>query len=276
MPLPSHVVDFTGLITRVLDVREHFTIYFCVQEKGLAQWAIRLTERRPRHILYVPESDPIEGQVEGKTVRVEPGHVLWVQPNTLFEIGIVSSSRNISFGVCRFDMHDARTMRLADDFLIGKRPDGEGVLEELMPSHAVEPTLEPLRRRAVLARILCRTFIEPQTPTSGLSMSVRRQLIKFMTKNIRRRFSIRELAAEVGMNPQYLSRQFHLSFGSAPRAYVMEMRIHHASSYLLASDDSIAAVADRFGYDGVFLFSRQFRQVMGYSPSTWRKRQDAR
>ncbi|MEK7414890.1 MAG: AraC family transcriptional regulator [Planctomycetota bacterium] len=277
MPQLSHITDFAGLLTRILDVGEHFTIYFCVQEKGLAQWAIRPNERRPRHVLYVPESDPLEGTVEGKLVRVEPGQVLWVQPNVLFDLTAISPTRNISLGVCRFDMHDTRVMRLPEDFYIGMRPDGDGILEELLPRHEAKTAIDQLRHRAVLARVLCRTFIEPlEQQVTGLSMPVRRRLLEFMTKNIRQRFGIRELAAEVGMNPSYLSRQFHLSFGSAPRAYIMQLRIHHASSYLLASDDSIAAVAERFGYDGVFLFSRQFHQVMGRSPSAWRKRQGAR
>ena len=73
------------------------------------------------------------------------------------------------------------------------------------------------------------------------------------------------------MNADYLSRQFRRSFGVAPKIFITRMRIRHASNYLLASNDDIVAVAERFGYDDIFLFSRQFRQVMGQSPRVWRK-----
>jgi len=93
-----------------------------------------------------------------------------------------------------------------------------------------------------------------------------------MQRNLQRRFGIHELAKDVGMNAAYLSQRFRLAFGIAPRSYIMRLRIERAANLLLASDGRIEAIAQRFGYDSVFLFSRQFRQVMGQSPTAWRRR----
>jgi len=41
------------------------------------------------------------------------------------------------------------------------------------------------------------------------------------------------------------------------------------------STASITEVAEEFGYDGLFRFSRQFREVMGCAPRTWRQRHQA-
>lgn len=270
--------DLSGLVFRLLDVREPFSLYFCVQERGLPEWTIRHPRRTPYHLLYVPDSDPIVGTVDGQSVRVDPGQVLWVQPFAIFDLTALGPSRNISLSVCRFDLSDTLILRLEESFCFGRRPEGEALLEELMPGHELGGAVDLMFRRAVLARILCRSFIEADAPGggNGLRAPLRCQLQAYMTKNIQRRFGIRELAAEAGMNPDYLSRQFRLSFGAAPKTYVMQLRIRHASSYLLASDDDIAAVAQRFGYDSVFLFSRQFHQVMGQSPSAWRTRAGSR
>jgi AraC family transcriptional regulator, arabinose operon regulatory protein len=41
---------------------------------------------------------------------------------------------------------------------------------------------------------------------------------------------------------------------------------------LAESRESIGRIAAEFGYPDAFFFSRQFRAVMGCSPSTWRGR----
>ena len=262
------------LVTRLLDLRRPFGLHYCVQERGLRKWSIRRELRQPYHLLYVPDSDPLIGSVNGHPVRVEPGEILWVQPFTMIDFEIPPPARNISISICRFELADDRIVRLIQDFRIGHRPEGEAVLDDLLPGHEMGATVDQLFQRAVLARILCRSFVEAEVPggESGLTVSLRRQLMAFMTRNITRRFDIHELAAHVGMQADYFSRRFRRSFGVAPKSFIMRLRIRHASGYLLASNDGIAEVAERFGYDDIFLFSRQFRQVMGQSPRVWRTR----
>ena len=268
--------DMAGMLRRLIDPNQSFNLYFCVQERGLPQWRVGRPESQPRHLLYVPESGPLVGEVEGEMVRVQPGQVLWVQPDARFTLSIDRSPQDsgISLGVCRFDLLGKPVWRLAEPYRIGQRPDGESLLDELMPSSDLGDSINPLLRRAVLARILARCFVAGQasTATVALNPPVRARLAAFMQRNLHRRFGIHELANDVGMNPAYLSHRFRLSFGTAPRSYIMRLRIQRAASLLLATDDRIEAVAERFGYGSVFLFSRQFRQVMGQSPTAWRRR----
>jgi len=277
MAASGKATDLAGIMRRILDIHQPFNLYFCVQERGLPQWRVHRPESRPRHLFYVPESGPLVGAVDGETVRVDPGQVLWIQPGARFDLSIDRSPQDsgISLGVCRFDLLGKPLLRLPEPFRIGQRPDSQSLLDELMPGSDVgDAMMQPLVQRAVLARIVARCFVDQRqnAVTTALHATVRARLITFMQRNLHRRFGIRELAHDVGMNPAYLSLRFRLAFGVAPRSYIMRLRIQRAASFLLASDDRIEAVAERFGYDSVFLFSRQFRQVMGHSPSAWRRR----
>lgn len=273
-PPAFSAADVPALIARLLDPSRPFDLYFCVQERGMERWRINHVRRTPYHLIYIPESDPIVGQVDGVPVRADPGMVLWVQPFALWDICVPAPSGGISLGVMRFDLPDPAILRLPDSFRLGRRPPGDLPLAELLPGHEVGAGLERMRQRSVIARLLCRAFAGSvaEEGGDGLRPAVRRKLLDWMTRNIRGRFGIHDLARVAEMNPQYLSRRFHAAFGTAPKTWIMRLRVRHAASYLLASDDDIAAVATRFGYDSVFLFSRQFRAVMDMSPSEWRRR----
>jgi AraC-like DNA-binding protein len=201
--------------------------------------------------------------------------VLWIQPDARFVLSVDRSPQDtgISLGVCRFDLLGKPVLRLPEPYRIGQRPIGESLLDELMSGSDADDTIAPLMQRAVLARILARCFIAERSSATAsvLNAAVRARIVAFMHSNLHRRFGIHELAHDVDMNPAYLSQRFRMAFGAAPRSYIMRLRIQRAANLLLASDDRIEAIAQRFGYDSVFLFSRQFRQVMGQSPTTWRR-----
>ena len=86
----------SALVARLFDLARSFYLYFCVQERGLRKWAVRRDSRMPYHLLYVPDSAPLIGSVNGHPVRVEPGQILWVQPFTIIDLAVPPPARNIS------------------------------------------------------------------------------------------------------------------------------------------------------------------------------------
>jgi AraC-like DNA-binding protein len=80
-----------------------------------------------------------------------------------------------------------------------------------------------------------------------------------------------DLARELGLSPDYFARVFRRSLGLSPRAWLVDERIRCAAASLLENDDPVATVAAAHGYADLTLFGRQFRQVMGSPPRTWRE-----
>ena len=52
--------------------------------------------------------------------------------------------------------------------------------------------------------------------------------------------------------------------------YLTNWRMQLATNYLRNGTESIAAVANRVGYDSEAAFSRAFKKVVGAPPSEWR------
>ena len=53
---------------------------------------------------------------------------------------------------------------------------------------------------------------------------------------------------------------------------VIRARISFAKSLLISTDMTVAAIAEKCGYNSTVHFSRQFRRETGYTPGEWKKR----
>ena len=64
--------------------------------------------------------------------------------------------------------------------------------------------------------------------------------------------------------------------GRPPIRYLTDWRMHLAEDLLTTTDQSVAAVARRVGYDSEEAFSRAFKRSHGHSPGAWRQAQISR
>ncbi len=83
------------------------------------------------------------------------------------------------------------------------------------------------------------------------------------------------LARDVGMSAGHLSRQFKAAYGESPYAYLMTRRIERAMALLRRGDLSVTEVCFAVGCSSLGTFSTRFTELVGMSPSTYRRRMDA-
>ena len=86
-----------------------------------------------------------------------------------------------------------------------------------------------------------------------------------------RDFSVDEMARLFGLGGSAFSKRFRAAMGTSPRTWFNERRARAAAEALLDPEDTVAAVASRFGFGSEFYFSRFFRRHQGLSPSQWRR-----
>jgi AraC-like DNA-binding protein len=79
------------------------------------------------------------------------------------------------------------------------------------------------------------------------------------------------LAEQLGISQSTLRRKFQQAVGTSPHAYVLQCRTAEARRLLGETDLSIKQIADRLGYSDVYFFTRQFKQLSGVPPGTYRK-----
>lgn len=80
------------------------------------------------------------------------------------------------------------------------------------------------------------------------------------------------IARRVGLSPNWLARAFRAHYGTTMAGYLLSRRIELAQSQLRGTDLPVARIAERLGFSDVQHLNKQFRRLVGVSPSAWRLR----
>ena len=89
-------------------------------------------------------------------------------------------------------------------------------------------------------------------------------------KKLADRLSLPELAASFKMSYERFRKVFRERTGVSPGAYRIQRRVEHACRLLSEERMPVKEAAYVLGYPDIYSFSRQFRQIIGAAPSTFR------
>jgi AraC-like DNA-binding protein/quercetin dioxygenase-like cupin family protein len=94
--------------------------------------------------------------------------------------------------------------------------------------------------------------------------------IKYMKKNIKRLFSVDQLAKNQNLSVSHYTRLFRSKTGSSPIQYFNQLKVQLSCQYLYFSDRKIKEICNEIGFDDQYYFSRLFKKSMGISPAKYK------
>lgn len=96
---------------------------------------------------------------------------------------------------------------------------------------------------------------------------------EFIANNYEFSISVADVAASVGVTPNYLANIFHDETGMSPKQYLTMYRMAHAKRMLEDTNNKVKNIAVAVGYPNQLHFSAEFKKTTGVSPLTYRNRQ---
>jgi AraC family transcriptional regulator, melibiose operon regulatory protein len=107
----------------------------------------------------------------------------------------------------------------------------------------------------------------------GGSMALRKveRMASYIAQFYTRPLKVEEVAAHVGLHPNYAMSTFRQAVGSTLVGYITQHRILHAQRLLATSDARITAVAMTSGFSSMSRFNAAFLERCGCSPRQYRK-----
>ncbi len=99
-----------------------------------------------------------------------------------------------------------------------------------------------------------------------------RKALHYVESNVQNACTLQELADNLGYTTSYLSRYFYTNVGIAFSEYVKNVKISYACYLLRGTQSSILQIMAQCGYVSSTTFHRNFRQVVGYSPTEYRRK----
>jgi transcriptional regulator GlxA family with amidase domain len=95
---------------------------------------------------------------------------------------------------------------------------------------------------------------------------------QWLDRYYREKVTVRVMAKRAELNERTFLRRFKKATGEAPLEYLQKMRIEKAKQLLLGSDQNLEEITRAVGYVDLSSFRRLFRQIVGLSPTAYRKR----
>ncbi|WP_410770247.1 helix-turn-helix transcriptional regulator [Fontibacillus sp. BL9] len=99
-------------------------------------------------------------------------------------------------------------------------------------------------------------------------------MIDWIEKNLKKQFSLDELASYMGYSPYYCSFKFHQATGISIRRYILLRRLH-LSTEDLKRNRKVIDIAFEYGYSSQEAYARAFKAVFGISPRVFQKNETA-
>lgn len=108
-----------------------------------------------------------------------------------------------------------------------------------------------------------------EVPASGSRERIFQELLEWIHAHLEQPISLSELEQRSGYSRRCLQLAFQQAFGCGPIQWIRRERLERARRTLLnpTPEDSVAAVASRFGFGSLSAFSRDFRNHFGLRPS---------
>ncbi len=172
----------------------------------------------------------------------------------------------------RFHVHKGPTFYRPEHWcVLHNRIDVSAMYSRILREVDVETAYSGWGLRSAFLQVMLELF-RGRSRLGGTTFSPteQQQINEFIVQNFDS--SPRELADEMGMTADYFTRVFRRTYGVPPRKRILQERIRLAGLRLLETTETVQEVAFAFGYRNPYLFSRQFRNVMGMSPTEYRRR----
>jgi len=141
------------------------------------------------------------------------------------------------------------------------RPGGESVLGRLSELMFVD----------VIRRYLESLPADRADWLAGLREPFVGRALEALHRSPARDWTLEALSHDVGLSRSALAERFTQFVGQPPMQYLANWRMQLAANYLTGGTDSVAAIAERVGYESEAAFSRAFKKAVGAAPSHWRK-----
>ena len=151
---------------------------------------------------------------------------------------------------------------------------GKADFEELMPLfqqldlrwHSGAPAVE---KAAVFFQIL--SILRKNNDRTEKSAVVLK-VISMASRNIRKPFSLDEVAKACGYSKNHVINVFKRETGKTPYAYVTDMKLDMAKQLLLNSESSLAQIAIESGFGDYINLYKAFVKAQGEPPLSWKQR----
>lgn len=227
-------------------------------------WHLR-RHSHPHHEMIVVDEGAQSVRMAGGTHKAGVGDVLFYRAGCAHEEFAEAGQRFASHFI-------AFTWPEAPDGIPVLLPDRRGRIRVLVKWLNQEREMQSPVTRAVMYSLLQAILAEALHLWKHPEDELVARLRGHMVRRLRDAVTLDDLASIAGMSRFHVIRKYKALTGVTPMEDVRRMRVDRANELIMTTNHPIKAIAEEVGFANVFHLSRVFKQFMGVSPGSLRRR----
>lgn len=225
-------------------------------------------------LIYIFDGSRIPSRISygGKTFEMIPGNWLFVPAGT-------HTVHEQYDGLNLISLHFSLELITGVEYLQGCQGFYTGSSPERREEFLVLMNPDSGIREVVMLQKLIWEFVYPiveqekeHLQTQPDKLSAFQPLCDAFADSPYRDFSVEEMAKIMKMGKESFVKHFTARIGVSPKLFFHRIRSAAAAKELLATEDPVREIAERFHFSDEFYFSRFMKRMTGLSPREYRKR----
>jgi AraC-like DNA-binding protein len=228
------------------------------------------------HVLWCFDEGHLEGEVKGEAVTIKSRMFHWISSGVPHSFHSVDETQYSNF-ILRFRlMKKGVQLRMKEDRVgIESASEFRKIFDEIYLTLNFKTPYWFIRFRSLLILLVVEVLKVQENAVlskhGAFSLGEMKRINEYVGARDDRTVVPGELANLFQLNPDYFSRKFRAQFGCSPRTWLRNERIRRACTQLCETSQSIKQIASKLNFDDQLFFSRQFKKVIGMTPSEYRK-----
>lgn len=95
--------------------------------------------------------------------------------------------------------------------------------------------------------------------------------IDYIHNNYGKNYTVTDIAHHISISREYFCRKFQDTYALSPKSFIKTYKLNAARLLLLTTDNTIAEVADKVGFNNYNYFSSEFTKHFNMTPSRYRR-----
>ena len=221
-------------------------LYYLKKGKGLLYLHNRVLTLEPGYVYLIPAF----GVLRSELIEEMEKYFIHFQTNSsLFYL---------------YDRFDSQACYPADELT-------EGLFRLVLDNYMSPPPASYFKVQGSMQILLSGFFNHIDTSRQNIMRFV--PIVDYLQNNYRQDISIKDLAAQMNLNPVYFSDLFKSTFHISPKQYLINKRLIESQNLLLETSLSVKEIAYEVGFSNENYFSEIFKQKIGVSPTHFRQAQ---
>ena len=215
------------------------------------------------------------GQLPHRVTAIEGDGLIYVANLSLQEIMSLGMGDDVIEAVLSGQMVTADTISQTDAQMF------EGWVDDYESRHPVKVALARtelqcrLQRQSLLGwrliQNLAATGQPAALPKTARHTSRIQKMVRFMAENYTQPISVEDIASAGGISEGYAMGLFQKTLGMSMTAYLRKLRLYHAKSALVESEEKILTIAMDSGFGSLSRFYEVFGEDTGQTPQSFRQ-----